>query len=50
MLPRVDWYVMEKDSTYSQALVSDSDAVTLGLSKAWQNSDWVIWRTPPRKG
>jgi hypothetical protein len=48
MLPRVEWYVMEKGSTYSQALVSDGEAATLGLSKAWENSDWVIWRAPPR--
>ncbi len=46
MLPRVDWYVMEKGSTYSQALLSDSEGSGRGLTKVWENDDWVIWRVP----
>ena len=48
LLPRVDWYVMAKGSTYSQALLTDSDAAKLGLAKRWENGAWVIWRVPPR--
>jgi hypothetical protein len=48
MLPRVDWYVMEKGSSYSQTPLSDQEAATRGLTKAWENSDWVIWRVPRR--
>jgi hypothetical protein len=46
MLKRVDWYVMAKNSTYSQTLLTDQDAAARGLSKAWENSGWVIWRVP----
>jgi hypothetical protein len=47
MLPRVDWYVMEKGSTYSQTLLTDQEAAGYGLTKVWQNSDWVLWRVAP---
>lgn len=46
MLKRVDWYVMAKGSTYSQTLLTDAEASSRGLTKAWQNSGWVIWRVP----
>ena len=46
VLQRADWFVMEKDSTYSQPLVSDADAARLGLRKVWENSDWVLWLVP----
>jgi len=46
MLKRVDWYVMAKNSTYSQTLLTDQDAAARGLTKAWENSGWVIWRVP----
>ena len=46
ILQRSDWFVMEKDSTYSQPLVSDRQAARLGLRKIWENSDWVLWLVP----
>ncbi|HEX2192314.1 MAG TPA: glycosyltransferase family 39 protein [Acidimicrobiales bacterium] len=46
LLPRVDWYVMAKGSTYSQALLTDGDAAALGLTKTWENGGWVLWRVP----
>ena len=48
LLPRTDWYVMAKGSTYSQALLSDAEGAARGLAKAWENGSWVIWRVPPR--
>jgi hypothetical protein len=48
MLPRVDWYVMEKGSTYSQTPLSDTEGAARGLTKVWENDDWVIWRVPRR--
>ncbi len=48
MLKRVDWYVMAKNSTYSQTLLTDAEAAALGLTKAWDNAGWVIWRVAPR--
>lgn len=47
MLKRVDWYVMEKNSTYSQTPLTDAEAAGRGLKKAWENSGWVIWKVPP---
>lgn len=46
VLQRSDWFVMEKDSTYSQPLVSDKEAARVGLRKIWENSDWVLWLVP----
>jgi len=48
LLPRSDWYVMAKNSTYSQALLTDEQAAGYGLTKRWENVGWVIWRVPPR--
>jgi hypothetical protein len=48
MLPRSDWYVMAKGSTYSQTLLTDAEGSGLGLTKAWENPGWVIWRVPAR--
>jgi hypothetical protein len=48
LLKRSDWYVMAKDSTYSQTLLSDEEGAARGLTKAWENASWVIWRVPPR--
>ncbi len=48
LLPRVDWYVMEKNSTYSQTPLSDAEAAARRLTKAWENGTFVIWRVPPR--
>ncbi len=47
VLKRADWYVMAKDSTYSQALLTDQEATARRLTKKWENSGWVIWRVPP---
>jgi hypothetical protein len=48
MLKRSDWYVMAKDSTYSQTPLTDAEGAARGLTKAWENATWVIWRVPPR--
>jgi len=48
MLKRADWYVMAKNSTYSQTPVTDAEASARRLTKAWENAAWVIWRVPPR--
>ncbi|MDQ3646709.1 MAG: beta family protein, partial [Actinomycetota bacterium] len=44
VLPRADWYVMAKGSTYSQALLTNVQAAVFGLTKTWENSEWVLWR------
>lgn len=41
-----DFYVMEKNSTYSQVLIGDEEALGLGLVKLWENTNFVLWRTP----
>ena len=47
MLPQVNWYVMEKDSTYSRPVFTDSQAAQYRLTEVWQNNVWVLWRGPP---
>lgn len=46
VLHRSDWYVMAKESTYSQNLLTDTEASALGLTKTWENSGWVMWQVP----
>jgi hypothetical protein len=46
---RADWYVMVKDSTYSQYLVTAQDETTAHLARVWENSEYVLWKvTTPR--
>jgi hypothetical protein len=46
ILQRANWYVMVKDSTYSQILLSDADASAAHLTKAWENASFVLWQVP----
>jgi hypothetical protein len=46
LLPRSDWYVMAKGSTYSQKLLTEDEAASYGLTKTWENEAWVMWRVP----
>lgn len=39
-----DYYVMERNSTYSQVLLSDEDAAAYGFVKVWENTHFVLWR------
>ncbi len=48
LLPRTDWYVMAKNSDYAQTPLTDAEAAERRLTKAWENSRWVIWRVPAR--
>lgn len=48
ILERVDWYVMAKDSEYSQVLVTPQEAAEAGLELIWENDRFVLWRVPDR--
>ena len=48
ILDKADYYAMAKDSTYSQKLLTDQEAADAGLTKVWENPQWVLWRVPPR--
>ena len=48
VLERTDAYVMAKNSTYSQILLSDADASAAGLQKVWENPYFVIYDVPGR--
>ena len=48
VLAKVDWYVMVKDSTYSQALVTPGAASAAGLTVEWENDRFILWRVPDR--
>jgi hypothetical protein len=41
---RADFYVMEKNSTYSQVLLSDLEAAELGFTKVWESDRYVLWQ------
>jgi hypothetical protein len=41
---RANWYVMVKDSTYSQVLLTDQQAGDAHLVKVWENDEYVLWR------
>jgi hypothetical protein len=46
ILARADWYVMVKESTYVQVLLTEEDAADLGLTLEWENDRFVLWRVP----
>jgi hypothetical protein len=46
ILARADWFVMEKNSTYVQVLLTDEEAADLGLALEWENDRFVLWRVP----
>jgi hypothetical protein len=48
ILARVDYYVMEADSDYSQYLLTDAEAAEKGIVMAWRNRRWILWRVPER--
>jgi hypothetical protein len=46
VLARADWYVMAKDSTYAQVLLTDEQATAAGLTREWESEQFVLWRLP----
>jgi hypothetical protein len=46
ILARADWYVMEKNSTYFQLLLTGEAAADLGLTLEWENERFMLWRVP----
>lgn len=47
IVANADWYAMERGSTYSQPLVSEDEAILLGLERVWSNGSFVLYRVPP---
>ncbi len=39
-----DLYVMERESTYSQVLLTEAEAAELGFIPVWENGRYVIWQ------
>lgn len=46
ILARADWFVMVKNSTYVQVLLTNDEAAELGLTLEWENDRFVLWRVP----
>ena len=46
IMAKSDWYSMAKDSTYSQYLLTDAEAAAMGVTKQWENANFVLWRIP----
>ncbi|MDO8364046.1 MAG: hypothetical protein Q7V88_14205 [Actinomycetota bacterium] len=43
---RADYFMMRRDSTFSQPLVTDSEGAAMGWEIVWQDDNWVLWRLP----
>ncbi len=46
MLPRSDWYAMQRDSAYVQTPLTDAQGAERHLTKVWENAKWVLWKAP----
>lgn len=44
---RADFFMMRRDSSHSQPLLTDSMAADAGLVEVWSDPDWVLWKIPP---
>jgi hypothetical protein len=41
---RADFFMMRRDSTFSQPLVSVHKGEQMGWTVMWQDDNWVLWR------
>jgi hypothetical protein len=41
---RADYFLMRRDSDFSQPLVTEQDGTAMGWTVAWQDDSWVLWR------
>ncbi len=46
MRERADYFLMRRNSDYSQPLVTDAQAATMGWTSVWTSDQWVLWRLP----
>lgn len=46
ILSEADWYAMEKNSDYSQYLLTDAEAQAHGITRVWENERFVLWEVP----
>ena len=50
VLQRADYFLMRRDSTQSQPLISAEEAAALQLASVWSSDEWVLWRIPHAAG
>ena len=43
---RADYFMMRRNSSFSQPKVADTDAAGMGWIAVWQDDTWVLWRLP----
>lgn len=41
------WYMMERNSNYSQVLIQPGEEQRYGVEKVWENNRWVLWKFVP---
>lgn len=46
ILERADWYAMQKNSGYSQYLLTTEEADANGITALWENNRFILWRVP----
>ncbi len=44
LLKSGQFYAMQRDSTYSQVLLTPADAALFGYYEVWSNSVWILWK------
>ncbi len=47
---RSDYFLMRRNSTFGQPLVSDTEGARMGWAVAWQDDQWVLWRVTGSTG
>lgn len=47
---RADYFLMRRDSTYSQPLVTGSAGTDMGWTVVWQDGTWVLWHVTHPSG
>ena len=50
VLQRADYFLMRRNSTQSQPLISDEEAAALQLASVWSSDEWILWRIPHTDG
>jgi hypothetical protein len=43
---RSDFFLSRRDSAFSQPLVTDAAAATMGWTMVWQDDQWELWQLP----
>ena len=46
MLQRADYYAQLRNSDYSQPVLTQDQAIALGMEEVWSDAKWILWKLP----